>query len=207
MLRTIRSRVRSGLLAWGLGIAALGAVAQTVDLAGAKFEPQMQVGGSSLGLNGAGIRYKVVFKVYAIGLYLPVKAGTLAAAVDQPGPKRIHAVMLRDISGAELGKNFTSTFEANATREEFAGSISQIFRFGELFSSRKMMKAGDTFTLDWIPGTGTVLSINGVPQGEPYPGALFFSGMLKMWIGDRDTAGVRAALLGQAVTSSRANSQ
>lgn len=203
MHRTNRSRLRSWLLACVLGTAALGAAAQPVDLAGAKFEPQVQVGGSVLGLNGAAIRYKVVFKVYAIGLYLPAKAGTLAAAVDQPGPKRIHAVMLRDISGSELGKNFTSNFEANASREEFAGSISQIFRFGELFSSRKMMKAGDSFTLDWIPGTGTVLSINGVPQGEPYPGPLFYSGMLKLWIGDRDSAGVRAPLLGQAAAPSR----
>lgn len=203
MHRKNRSRWRSWLVAWVLGTAALGALAQPVDLAGAKFEQQAQVGGSSLGLNGAAIRYKVVFKVYAIGLYLPAKASTLAAAVEQPGPKRIHAVMLRDISGSELGKNFTSNFEANATREEFAGSISQIFRFGELFSSRKMMKAGDSFTLDWIPGTGTILSINGVPQGEPYPGPLFYSGMLKLWIGDRDSAGVRAALLGQAAPSSR----
>lgn len=203
MHRTNQSRLRSWFLAWILGTAALGAAAQPVDLAGAKFEPHAQVGGTSLSLNGAAIRYKVVFKVYAIGLYLPAKAGTMAAAVDQSGPKRIHAVMLRDVSGSELGKSFTSNFEANATREEFAGSISHIFRFGELFSSRKMMKAGDSFTLDWVPGTGTVLSINGVPQGEPYPGPLFYSGMLKLWIGDRDSAGVRAALLGQAAPSAR----
>jgi hypothetical protein len=203
MHRINQSRLRSWLMAWALGAVALGAAAQPVDLAGAKFERHAQVGGSSLSLNGAGIRYKVVFKVYAIGLYLPAKAGTLAAAVDQPGPKRVHAVMLRDVSGSELGKNFTSNFEANASREEFAGSISQIFRFGELFSSRKMMKAGDSFTLDWIPGTGTILSINGVPQGEPYPGPLFYSGMLKLWIGERDSAGVRAALLGQAAAPPR----
>lgn len=203
MHRTNQSRLRSWLMAWVLGTVALGAAAQPVDLAGAKFEPHAQVGGASLSLNGAAIRYKVVFKVYAIGLYLPARAGTLAAAVDQPGPKRIHAVMLRDVSGSELGKNFTSNFEANATREEFAGSISQIFRFGELFSSRKVMKSGDSFTLDWIPGTGTILSINGVPQGEPYPGPLFYSGMLKLWIGDRDSAGVRAALLGQAAAPPR----
>jgi hypothetical protein len=40
-----------------------------------------------------------------------------------------------------------------------------------------------------------------VPQGEPYPGAAFYNGMLKLWIGDRDSAGVRAALLGQTAAS------
>jgi hypothetical protein len=198
MHRTLPSRLRSLIFAWVLGAAALGAVAQPVDLAGAKFEPQMQVAGATLGLNGAAIRYKVVFKVYAVSLYLPARSATLEAVVAQQGPKRIHAVMLRDVSGSELGKNFAHHFEDNVTREEFAASINQIFRFGELFANRKMMKAGDSFTLDWVPGTGTVISINGVPQGEPYPGAAFYTGMLKLWIGDRDSAGVRAALLGQA---------
>ena len=196
-----RSRLRSWIAALALGAAALGAAAQPVDLAGAKFEPQVQVAGATLGLNGAAIRYKVVFKVYAVGLYLPAKAATLDAVVAQPGPKRVHAVMLRDVTGSELGKNFAHHFEANTTREEFAASISQIFRFGELFASRKMMKAGESFTLDWTPGLGTIISINGVPQGEPYPGAAFYNGMLKLWIGDRDSAGVRAALLGQAGTT------
>ncbi len=195
-----RSRLRSWIAALALGAATLGAAAQPVDLAGAKFEPQVQVAGATLGLNGAAIRYKVVFKVYAVGLYLPARAVTLNEVVAQPGPKRVHAVMLRDVTGSELGKNFAHHFEANTTREEFAASISQIFRFGELFASRKMMKAGESFTLDWTPGLGTIISINGVPQGEPYPGAAFYNGMLKLWIGDRDSAGVRAALLGQAAS-------
>jgi hypothetical protein len=117
-------------------------------MAGAKFEPQVQVAGAMLGLNGAAIRYKVVFKVYAVGLYRPAKAAALTAVVEQPGPRRVHAVMLRDVTGSELGKNFAHHFEANTTREEFAASINQIFRFGELFASRKMMKAGESFTLD-----------------------------------------------------------
>jgi len=201
MQQTHRSCLRSWIAAVALAAMALGTAAQPLDLAGAKFEPQLQVAGAALGLNGAAIRYKVVFKVYAVGLYLPAKAATLEAVVAQPGPKRIHAVMLRDVTGSELGKNFAHHFEDNVTREEFAASISQIFRFGELFASRKTMKSGDSFTLDWIPGVGTVISINGVPQGEPYPGAAFYTGMLKLWIGDRDSAGVRAALLGQVAAS------
>ena len=45
------------------------AVAQAVlELAGARFEPFTTVAGSRLLLNGAGIRYKAIFKVYAAGL-------------------------------------------------------------------------------------------------------------------------------------------
>ena len=53
------------------------------------------------------------------------------------------------------------------------------------------------FTLDWVPGKGTVVSLNGVQQGDPYEGTAFFSGMLKLWIGEEDSARVRDALLGQ----------
>jgi Chalcone isomerase-like len=176
------------------------AIAQTSEVGGVAFEQAADVKGKRLLLNGAGVRYKAVFKVYAVGLYLPVKTTTAKAVFDMQGPKRIHAVMLRDVGGVELGKNFTRHFEDNASREEFTASISQIFRFGELFAGRKQLKAGDSFTLDWVPGFGTVVSINGVPQGEPYAGAGFFNGMLKLWVGEHDSAGVRAALLGQEIS-------
>jgi hypothetical protein len=171
--------------------------AQAVDAGGVKFEPQVQVAGKPLVLNGAGVRFKVVFRVYALALYLPAKAGNAAAAIEQPGPKRVQVVMLRDVTGAELGKNFSRNFEESATRAEFVASVQHIFRFGELFASRKLLRAGDSFTLDWIPGTGTVLSINGVPDGAPYTGEAFYNGLLKIWIGDRDSTGVRDALLGR----------
>jgi hypothetical protein len=184
------------LAAVALWAAAGAASAQTVELAGVKFEPQALVAGKTLGLNGAAVRYKAVFKVYAIGLYLPSKASTAKSVLEQAGPKKVHVVMLRDVSGAELGRNFAHHFEDNVSREEFTSSVKQIFRFGELFSNRKMLKAGESFTLDWIPGVGAVVSLNGVPQGEPYAGTSFYNGMLKLWIGDADSAGVRSALLG-----------
>jgi hypothetical protein len=167
-----------------------------LEVGGVKFEPQVQAGGATLALNGAAVRYKAVVKVYAIGLYLPNKATTAKAAMEQTGPKRVHVVMLREVSGHELGRNFAHNFEDNISRDEFTASVKQIFRFGELFSKRKSLKAGETFTLDWTPGVGTTVSINGVPQGEPYEGAVFFNGMLKLWIGDKNSAGVRAPLLG-----------
>jgi hypothetical protein len=37
------------------------------------------VGGQQLVLNGAGIRSRAIFKVYVGSLYLPAKAGDLAA--------------------------------------------------------------------------------------------------------------------------------
>lgn len=171
-------------------------MAQPVDFAGAKFDTQTTVAGQTLTLNGAAIRYKAVFKVYAVGLYLPNKTSSPKEVWESNAPRKVHVVMLRDVGGVELGRNFTNHYGDNATAEEMKNSITQLFKFGELFSTRKMMKTGDSFSLEWIPGKGTIVSINGLPQGEPYEGAAFFSGMLKLWIGDKDSAGVRAALMG-----------
>jgi hypothetical protein len=174
-----------------------------VEAGGVRFNLQAQVAGQPLVLNGAGVRSKLVFRVYALALYLPGKASTTAAVLEQPGPKRVQVVMLRDITGAELGKNFSRSFEENVTRAEFMASVQNIFRFGELFAARKLLRAGDSFTLDWIPGTGTVLSINGVPDGAPYTGEAFYHGLLKIWVGERDSTGVRDALLGVPFTPQR----
>jgi hypothetical protein len=71
------------------------------------------VRGTKLQLNGAGIRYKAVFKVYAAGLYLPKKAATPEEVYAMPGAKRISITMLRDIDSNELGKLFIRGVEDN----------------------------------------------------------------------------------------------
>ena len=46
------------------------ASAATIELAGVQLEDKVTVAGKPLVLNGAGIRYKAIFKVYTAGLYL-----------------------------------------------------------------------------------------------------------------------------------------
>ena len=43
--------------------------------------------------------------------------------------------------------------------------------------------AGDSFTIDWIPGTGTVISVRGVPQGEAFREPEFHAALLRIWLG------------------------
>ena len=93
------------------------------ELAGIKYEASTQVANTRLQLNGAGIRYKAVFKVYTAGLYMGTKAASTEAVLAAPGPKRMHIVMLRDIDANELGKLFTRGMQDNSPREEFSKSI------------------------------------------------------------------------------------
>jgi hypothetical protein len=86
----------------------LPAQAQETDVGGVRHPASVSVQGTNLQLNGAGIRYKAVFKVYTAGLYLSQKADTPEAVLAATGPKRMHITMLREIDANELGKLFTT---------------------------------------------------------------------------------------------------
>ena len=61
--------------------------AMAVELAGVKVEEAMSLKGNPLILNGAGIRYKAIFKVYVASLYLGKKASTPEEVLAQPDRK------------------------------------------------------------------------------------------------------------------------
>lgn len=173
--------------------------AQTTDVAGVKYEQSTQIGGARLLLNGAGVRYKAIFKVYTAGLYLGGKAATPEAVLATPGPKRMHIVMLRDIDANELGKLFTRGMQDNAPKEEFSKSIAGTLRMADLFSAKKKLTAGESFSVDYVPGQGTTVLINGKASIEPIKEPEFFSALIKIWLGHSPAdAQLKEALLGKS---------
>lgn len=59
------------------------------------------------------------------------------------------------------------------------------------------MTSGESFTVDYPPGTGTTILINGKPAGEPIKEAEFFSALMKVWLGPKPADGtLKEALLG-----------
>lgn len=154
-----------------------------VTVSGVKYDDVLDVRGTKLQLNGAGTRYKGPFKVYAAGLYVPKKVGTPDELLAQAGPKRMTVVMLRDIDASELGKLFVRGVEDNMDKQAMAKLIPGLMRMSQIFSEHKNLKAGDQFTIDWVPGTGTVVAVRGVPQGEPFKEPEFFNALMRIWLG------------------------
>lgn len=195
---------RRRTLQWGalalLLCLALPAPASTdpTTAAGVKFEPTLDLGGSKLQLNGAGVRYKAVFKVYAAGLYLEKKASTPAEVYALRGPKRISVTMLRDIDSTELGKLFSRGMEDNMDKAAFSKLIPGVLRMSQIFSEHKKLMAGEQFVVDWLPGTGTQVTVKGVPQGEPFKEPEFFNALLGIWLGSQPADWkLKDALLGK----------
>jgi len=164
-------------------LVATGAAQAEVTLNGVKYDDTVDVRGSRLQLNGAGTRYKAVFKVYTAGLYLQKKVNTTEEVLAMPGAKRMTVTMLRDIDSGELGKLFARGMEDNMDRHAFSKLIPGVMRMSQLFSDIKGLKSGEGFTLDWIPGSGAVVSVKGVPQGEPFKEPEFFNAILRIWLG------------------------
>lgn len=154
-----------------------------VTVAGVKYDESTDLRGAKVQLNGAGVRYKGPFKVYAAGLYVGKKVGSTEEVLAQGGPKRMSVVMLRDIDASELGKLFVRGVEDNMDRQAMAKLIPGLMRMSQIFSDHKHLKTGEHFTIDWVPGTGTVVSVRGVPQGEPFKEPEFFNALMRIWLG------------------------
>jgi hypothetical protein len=109
----------------------------------------------------------------------------------------MQVVMLRDIDANELGKLFTRGMEDNSTREEFGKTIAGTLRLADMFAARKKLLTGEQFTVDYLPGRGTVITINGQPQGEPIKEPEFFNALMRIWLGRSPAdALLKNALLG-----------
>lgn len=173
---------------WALGVCAFilagSAWSQAVTVADVKYEPTQALGDSTVQLNGAGMRYKAVFKVYTAGLYLEKKATTAQEVASQRGPKRLSITMLREIDSTELGKLFSRGMEDNMDRAAFSRIVPGVLRMSQIFSDHKKLQAGDQFMIDWIPGTGTVITVKGKVQGEPFKEPEFFNALMGIWLGN-----------------------
>ena len=175
---------RKWLLAAAVSLFACASFAQVQTVSGVKYDENIDIRGAKLHLNGAGIRYKFVVKVYTAGLYLTKKASTPDEVLAMQGPKKMSITMLRDIDSNELGKLFIRGVEDNMdNKASLAKLVPGLMRMSQLFTDVKQLKAGDTFTIEWVPGTGTVITVKGKPEGEPFKEPEFYNALLRIWLG------------------------
>lgn len=190
---------RQAIVAIGALLMVTSALAQTVTVADVKYSESIDVNGAKIHLNGAGIRYKAVFKVYTAGLYLEKRVESQQEMAALPGPKRMAITMLREIDSGELGKLFSRGMEDNMDKASFSKLVPGVLRMSQIFSDHKKLLAGDQFTIDWVPGTGTIISVKGKPQGEPFKEPEFFNALMGIWLGNRPADwNLKDALLGKS---------
>lgn len=176
--------------------------AQSLDaaeVAGVKFEDRTRVGGADLVLNGAGLRKRAFFQVYAMGLYLAEKRAAGADAIAAPGTKRVAIHMLRDVDAATFTEALADGMRANHDAAAMQALEARIAQLGAIMEELKEAKKGMAIMLDLQPGAGTVVSVDGRPRGKPIAGDDFARALLRIWLGDKPVQDdLKRALLGQA---------
>ena len=170
--------------------------ANDLEVKGVKVDETAQVGGSTLVLNGAGVRTKLMFKVYVAGLYLTQKQVDATAVISDNGNKRVSMHFLRELSAEKLLHGMNEGFEDNNSTTEMIAIEPQTKAFRQMMTSAKAVKEGDVIVLD-LTSTGTQVSINGKLLGN-IDGAAFNQALLRVWLGAKPVdAALKKAMLGQ----------
>lgn len=191
--------VASMVLALGLlGASTLPSVAYAAQVvAGVTFEDRCEVAGQPLVLNGAGLRTKLILKVYAVALYLPGRDHHPGAVLAQPGPKSVHITMLRNVRGQDLSHALVKGMEANLSPKELVAMQSRLDDLHTALLSAGDAKKGDVIQLDYLPDSGARIMVAGKPISKDIPGEDFYQGLLKIWIGEKvSDQDLKADLLG-----------
>lgn len=170
----------------------------TVEMDGVALDESVQVAGKHLKLNGAGVSKRLIFKVYAMGLYLPDHRATLQDVLNMEGPRRVVIAMLRDISGADFNEALLE-YAATEKNNLEDGVGSSMLHLGRAITAQPQgLRKGDTLTLDWVPGTGTVVELNKKPLTAPLRDIAFYNALLNIWLGDKPAdPSLKTKLLGR----------
>ncbi len=154
------------------------------------------IANTKLNLNGAGIRYKFFFKIYAAALYVENPNTDANTVITQDGSKRLVMHIIYDeIEREKMVGSMLTGFEDNLSSEQFSAQKSNI---DNLLTHYQGVKEGDVLMFDYTPSKGTTFSINGTDK-ITIKGSDFNQALLKIWIGeDPATDSLKTDLLGAA---------
>lgn len=152
-------------------------------------------GGKTLVLNGAGTRTKFFFDIYVGALYLETRTHSAERILESDGANRVEMHFVYDeVSAEKLRSGWMDGFEANNPSEALAALDDRIRTFVDLFPS---VREGDVVILDYRPGAGTRVSLNGRSLGA-IAGADFNRALLRIWLGDEPpNAALKEGMLGR----------
>jgi len=142
------------------------------------------------------VRTRVFFKVYVGALYLPGKAATTDAVLGEAGAKRIAMHMLRDLEAEQLLSALNDGLKKNHAPGELAKLEPQVKQLDAIFAAVKAVKKGDAVLLDYLPGTGTRVTVRGEDKGT-IAGEEFNRALLRIWLGEQPAdAALKKGMLG-----------
>lgn len=191
--------LRAIILGSSLLVSSLPALAAST-VAGVTYADSAQISGNALQLNGAGVRTRFFFDIYAIGLYLPEKQTNASEILASRTAKHLQLQLLRELSAKQFVEALVEAVEKNHPGDQLLPLQARLDTLKSLMLSLERAKKNDLISIDWLPeSAGTQLSLNGKALGQLIPGADFYRALLSIWLGDKPAQeDLKAALLGHA---------
>ena len=164
-------------------------------LEGVEFAETYKLDGSTLVLNGTGMRLAtfVKVKVYAAGLYLETKATDGQKIIASDTKKVVRMVFKRDVDADVIQESWTEGFEHQCKRDERKTLLSSLAQLNSLMSD---MKEGEEMLYTFDQGTVEVF-IGGVSRGKVENNRMAQL-LLGCWIGSKPpNKELKAGMLGK----------
>jgi hypothetical protein len=156
------------------------------EIAGIRLEESLiqRASGAQLRLAGAGIFRFFLLRYYICGLYLA--ASTPATdALRHDAARRIAMVMLRNVSAGEFLWGLDRGMADNTTAAEMGALRPSLGALRAAIREAGSLARGAHVALDYAPGQGTLLGIDGRVRTSAIPGKPFNDALLRMWLGER----------------------
>lgn len=172
--------------------------APAAEFEGVKLPDSVRVteGGPELLLNGAGLRTRFMFRVYVGALYVQKKTGTAGAVIGDAGARRMALYMLRELPADQFTDALEDGLKNNTAADELPKLDARVKQLRAVFEAVKVAKTGDVIVIDFLPGAGARISINGDVK-TTIAGDDFSRALLRIWLGDKPAdANLKKGLLG-----------
>ena len=173
-------------------VLAYASTALAADIGGVAVPDTVTVDGKALKLNGAGVRKKMMFKVYVAALYVETPSKDAAALISSSQVKSMRLHMLRNVEGAKVSGAIAAGFALNSK-----AALPQLqARLDQLAKMIPDMKEGEEIDLTWVPDKGTLVTVRGTNVGT-IEGRDFSDALLAVWLGPSPVQDdLKAALTG-----------
>lgn len=202
------SKRLAALLAGVLAMS-LTASATAAEVGGVRIDDKQRVANTEVVLNGAGLRYAAagLVRVYVAALYLPQKRASSNEIAALKGPKRMHLHLLREVNSNDFSKGLLNGMRANLPPAEQQKHFDSLLKLGAIFGQIPSLKKGESISIDSIPGTGTIVLVNGKRVGEAFPDETFFHALLQIWLGPKPIEeSLKPVLLGVVASNDSSSS-
>lgn len=147
-------------------------------------------------LNGVGVRHFLFLDFYQAALYLPRRMTEPEMVLNTDMPRRVRITLLREVSAERDVEFLLGGLKDNNSVEEMAAIQAPLEQFLRLLRTLGKVPKGSVVLLDYLPGTGTRVLLDGMPLGT-VPGEAFNRSVLKIWLGARPIQhSLKRALLG-----------